>query len=305
MAYVTLKKAKLFILIGVFLIGGCFSSRKEAVKRDLLLRDRRPESDRRVKKVSSDEYMPKTRGAKIDYYMDAIEASPPLTVDIIYARDLKSRGYDVGEYRLEPEDVVDISVWQIEKLNRKSVVRPDGRISYPLIGDVMAEGRTVEELRKDITDKLTRYIRNPQVTVIIERFGGKRLAVINEDGGGKVLRFTRPIKVLEALAQAGGYNTDLNLKKIYVIREFKDRPDYAQLIVVNAQNLLRQGDIRENIYVRSGDTMFLARGMLATVEVFRREIDKLVGDIDFTYGPLINSRTTTGPDFQPFGNNNN
>lgn len=285
----------------MLLIGGCVSPRKDAVKRDLLLRDRRPESERRVKKVSSDEYMPKTRSGKIDYYMDAIEASPPLTVDIIYARDLKGRGYDVGEYRFEPEDVVNISVWQIEKLDRKSVVRPDGKISYPLIGDVQTEGKTVEELRKDITEKLKRYIRNPQVSVIIERFGGKRLAVINEDGGGKVLRFTRPIKVLEALAQAGGYNTDLNLKKIYVIREFKDKPDYAQLIVVNAQNLLRQGDIRENIYVRSGDTMFLARGMLATVEVFRREFDKLVGDIDFTYEPIIKSRTTSGPKFGPFG----
>ena len=123
------KKAKIFILIAALLIGGCISSRSDAVKRDILIRDRRPESERTVKKVSSDEYMPKTRSGKIDYYMDAIEAAPPLTVDIIYARDLKGRGWDVGEYRLEPEDVVDISVWQIEKLNRKAVIRPDGRIS--------------------------------------------------------------------------------------------------------------------------------------------------------------------------------
>ena len=90
-----------------------------------------------------------------------------------------------------------------------------------------------------------------------------------------------------------------------MIREFKDKPDYAQIIVVNAQNLLRQGDIRENVYVKSGDTMFLARGILATVEVFRDKFDQLVGDIDFTYGPLIKSGTTTGPTFRPLGNNNN
>lgn len=301
-----LKKVNFLILIGVFLIAGCVSPRKDAVKRDLLIRDRRPESERIVRKVSSDEYLPKNREGKMQYYMDAIEASPPLTVDFIYARDLKARGWEVGEYRMEPDDVVDISVWQIEKLNRTSVVRPDGRISYPLVGDVMAGGITVEELRKELTEKLARYIRNPQVTVNIKKFGGKRVAVINEDGGGKVLRFTQPIKVLEALAMSGGYNTDLNLKKIYVIREFKDKPDYAQVIVVNAQNLLRQGDIRENIYVNSGDTIFLARGMLATIEVFKKQVMEDLLDIEFQYHPVIQGhRAITGPSFRPLGDDNN
>jgi polysaccharide export outer membrane protein len=144
-----------------------------------------------------------------------------------------------------------------------------------LIGDIQSEGESIPTLRKNITEQLSRYIKNPRVSVIIDRFGGKRVVLIDETGGGKVIRFTAPIPILEVLAMGPGYNYDANLKKIFIIREPKESGGKVQLIVCNAQEVLRHGDIRENVYVKSGDTIFLARGMLASVANFIKQINRI------------------------------
>jgi len=208
--------------------------------------------------------------------LDKIEESPPLVVDIIYARSLKDRGWDLEDYRIEEDDVLEISVWQVEKLNRVLVVRPDGDISYPLIGELQAAGRTIKDLREEIAKKLKKYVKQPEVSINIKQFGGKRAIVMNEAGGGGVLRFTTPITIAEAVAMAGGYSVDINLKKVYIIREPSTSKGHVKLIVVNIQDLLRKADIRENVYVKSKDVIFLARGWLSSVNNFKNEVNKLV-----------------------------
>ena len=212
----------------------------------------------------------------ITQYLNKAEKTPPLNVEITYAVDIPDRGWNLKDYSIEKGDVLSVSVWQVEELKRTVVVRPDGKISFPLIGDVQAEGKTIQALRAQITSKLAKFIRNPQVSVIIKEFGGKRAVVLNELGGGGVIRFTTPIKVLEALAMAGGYNTDLNLKKIYIIRESEKGGQPVKIIIVNAQDVLRKGDVRENIYVKSGDIIFLARGAFASVKYFQQQIQSVI-----------------------------
>jgi len=242
----------------------------------------------------------KDRNLIIRNYLDKKDTGPPLEVDIIYARQIENQGWDVRDYKIEFEDVLDISVWEIEKLKRTTVVRPDGKISFPLVGEVQAEGVTIEELRKELSKKLTRYIRNPQVSVTIKKFGGKRATVIRESGGGRVLRFTAPLQILEAVAMSGGYTTALNLKKIYVVRQPKTKNERTKIIVVDAQSLLRNGDVRENIYIQGKDIVFLARGWLSSVTNFRGQIDSLIG-MDFEYAPHQQAATFRGPRFSPWG----
>jgi hypothetical protein len=79
-----------------------------------------------------------------------------------------------------------------------------------------------------------------------------------------------------------GYNSNTNLKKIFIIRAPKDPGEKVQVIVCNAQEVLRHGDIRENVYVKSGDTVFLARGILATVSEFQNQVDN-IAQIGWSY----------------------
>lgn len=232
----------------------------------------------------------KDRNLVIRDYLDDVEKAPPLLVDVIYARDVKNRGWEVGDYKVEIDDVLEISIWQVEELTRTVIVRPDGKISFPLVGgNIQAQGKPLEELEKDLAEKLSKYIKNPRVAIMIQEFGGKRAVVIKESGGGGVLRFTTPITVMEALAMSGGYNASLNLKKIYIIREPKEG-EHTKIIVVNAQDVLRRGDIRENVYIRSQDVIFLARGWLASVEAFQKEVGKIM-EYSYSLNPKLSSAT--------------
>lgn len=199
---------------------------------------------------------------------------------VYYANEIEDRGWELEDYRVEGGDVLNISVWQIKELRRVVVVRPDGKFSFPLIEDVQAKGRTIEEVRGDLQEKLSKYIRIPEVSIIVEAFGGKRAIVIDESGGGGIIRFAEPIRIIEALAMAGGYSADVNLHKIYVIRGGLTKGDEPKIIVVNAHKIFRQADMRENILVHADDIIFLARGWLATLTDFVGQMDTLKTQIN-------------------------
>ena len=200
--------------------------------------------------------------------------------ELIYATDIEDRGWELEDYRMETGDVLNISVWQVEDLRRTVVVRPDGKISFPLIGDVQGKGVTIDGLRNAIEEKLGKYIRVPQVSVIVEAFGGKRVIVIDESGGGGIIRFTKPIRMVEALAMAGGYDSNINLHKVYIVRGSMEKGKPTKIIVVNAHKIFREGDMSENVLVHSDDIIFLARGWLSSVSSFVGEMDKLKGEVD-------------------------
>ncbi len=199
--------------------------------------------------------------------------------ELVYATDIEDRGWELEDYRMETGDVLNISVWQVEDLRRTVVVRPDGKISFPLIGDIQAKGVTIDGLRNTLEEKLGKYIRVPQVSVIIEAFGGKRVIVIDESGGGGIIRFTKPIRMVETLAMAGGYDSDINLHKVYIIRGSMEKGKPTEIIVVNAHKIFREGDMSENILVHSDDIIFLARGWLSSVTNFVGKMDTLKSDV--------------------------
>jgi len=209
-------------------------------------------------------------------------------VKLYYASEIEDRGWQLEDYKMESGDVLNISVWQIAELEKIVVVRPDGKFSFPLIGDVEARGKTIEQLRTDLEERLGKYIRVPQASVIVESFGGKRAIIIDEAGGGGIIRFAEPIRIIEALAMAGGYNKDINLHKIYVIRGGQIKDDQPKIIIVDAHKIFREADMRENILVRSDDIIFLARGWLATITDFidqldtvKTELNKVVGQANY------------------------
>jgi polysaccharide export outer membrane protein len=158
---------------------------------------------------------------------------------------------DLG-YRLGPEDVLQISVWKDDSLTREVLVRPDGMISFPLIGEVQAEGRTAEELRKDIRQRLSPFIPEPTVSVAVTKVNSYKIYVIgkvNRPGEYLVGHYSN---VMQALSLAGGMTPYASENGIKVLRwEQGNQRTYP----------FRYGDVKkgnhleQNILLQRGDVI--------------------------------------------------
>lgn len=155
-------------------------------------------------------------------------------------------------YLLGPEDVLKISVWRDEQLTQEVVVRPDGMISFPLVGDLVAAGRTVEDVRQDLIKRLNKFVPNPHVTVLLTKIMSNKIYVtgrVARPGEFLVGHYT---DVLQALSLAGGLTPFAKENDIKVIR----RENGEQKVF-----LFRYGDVRhgrnleQNIVLQRGDVV--------------------------------------------------
>jgi polysaccharide export outer membrane protein len=148
---------------------------------------------------------------------------------------VSERGFTLG-----PEDVLQISVWKDESLTKEVVVRPDGNFSFPLVGDVQAEGRTVEEIKAEIIKRLAKFVSNPPVSVAMMKVQSYKVYVIgkvNRPGEFMVGHLT---DVMQALSLAGGLTPFAAENSIKVLRRTGDRQtvfDFAYAEVVKGKKL--------------------------------------------------------------------
>jgi polysaccharide export outer membrane protein len=122
------------------------------------------------------------------------------------------------KYQLGPDDVVEVSVWKEPDLTKQIVVRPDGKISYPLIGEVQAAGKTVKQLREEISKRLEKYVTDAQVTVILLKTQNYKIYVVGKVNKPGEFLVGRPVDVMQALAMAGGLTPFASPNKIVVLR---------------------------------------------------------------------------------------
>jgi len=121
-------------------------------------------------------------------------------------------------YQIGPNDILNIHVWREAELTRDVTVMPDGRISFPLIGNILAQGRTVTELKEIITRKLKKYITAPEVTVIVNASLSRIIYVIGKVDEPGPFPLATDMTVLQALSTAGGFTQRADRKNILVVR---------------------------------------------------------------------------------------
>jgi polysaccharide export outer membrane protein len=155
-------------------------------------------------------------------------------------------------YRLEPGDVLQVNVWKETDLQSEVIVRPDGRVAFPLAGEVLAATRTVEELRAALQDRLRKFVPDALVTVLVKSVSGNRVYVI-----GKVARpgdfvLSRPTDVMQALALAGGMTPFADPSGIKILR----REGETQRAIEFRYGDAEQGrHLDRNILLQGGDTV--------------------------------------------------
>jgi len=160
-----------------------------------------------------------------------------------------------GDYKIGPEDVLEISVWKNADLSKTVTVRPDGKISLPLIGDLEASGRTAAQLKDEIVAKLKKYQETAVVSVIVQTVNSYRVFVVGEvKTPGPYLLKTRTT-VLQAIAMAGGFTQFASKNKMMLVRPRGDGSD--ERIRVSFDDLVYGGDRQENLILKAGDTIFV------------------------------------------------
>jgi polysaccharide export outer membrane protein len=122
------------------------------------------------------------------------------------------------KYQLGPEDVIEISVWKEPDLTKQVAIRPDGKISYPFIGEVQAAGKTVKQLREEISKRLEKYVTDAQVTVILLKTQTYKIYVVGKVNKPGEFQLGRPADVMQALAMAGGLTPFASPSKIVILR---------------------------------------------------------------------------------------
>ena len=154
-----------------------------------------------------------------------------------------------AEYQIGPEDVLDISVWKNAELSRKVPVRPDGKISLPLVNDIQAAGLTPTQLRQQLATKLAEFVPTPEVSVVVQEVQSLKVSVVGAVKTPGRFTLRSPATVLECLALAQGLTEFANKEKIVVLRT---NGTDTQRIPFNYRKVA-EGSDQENFMVRAGD----------------------------------------------------
>ena len=163
-------------------------------------------------------------------------------------------GYAEEDYRISPEDILDISVWKEPELQNQVVVRPDGGISFPLVGNVQAAGKTTTELRAELTKAISEFVPSADVSVSIVEIKGLKIFVTGKVRNPGQFLVGRYVDVLQALTLAGGLSTFADGKNVRVLRRTEGRETVFRF---NYTQVEKGESMEQNILLQPGDTIIV------------------------------------------------
>ena len=175
-----------------------------------------------------------------------------LLASVIFSSNPSIAESQSSPYLIGPEDVLHIFVWKEQDLTQDVIVLPDGKLTFPLVGEIQAQGRTVMELKDAITQRLQDYVTAPEVTVVVRTINSRRIYTLGKLNGPGPYPLVAGMTVIQALSTAGGLAEWADEKDILVIRreggkEVQHRFNYKQYI--SGKNL------EQNILLKPNDTI--------------------------------------------------
>ncbi|MGE5307569.1 MAG: polysaccharide biosynthesis/export family protein [Deltaproteobacteria bacterium] len=172
------------------------------------------------------------------------------------------------EYVIGGDDVLQVNVWQNQDLDGELIVRPDGMISFPLVGDVEAEGQTLTQLKKALTERLGEYVKAPVISVSIKKLGGSRVIMLGQVVTPGVYSVAGGKSIMEAIGMAGGFTRDAVPSSTVVIRGgFQN----AKAMKLNLSKVFT-GDLKENVSLQSQDIVFVPRKFISDLNYFLNQV---------------------------------
>jgi polysaccharide export outer membrane protein len=157
-------------------------------------------------------------------------------------------------YIVNAGDVLHVMVWKEDELTRDAMVRPDGVISFPLIGEVKVHDTTIRELTDKITDGLRKYIPDPVVAVSVKSLTGNRVYILGKVNNPGVFPMSQKIDVVQALAMAGGLTAYASAGNIKILRRFNETQEVYKFDYSDVEDGVA---LEQNITLQSGDTIIV------------------------------------------------
>lgn len=168
----------------------------------------------------------------------------------IYICSSASAGATEGDYLIQASDILLVSVWKEEDLQIETIVRPDGKFSFPLAGEILAASRTIDEVRKDVVSKIKEYIPDPVVTVTLRQSLGNRIFVLGKVNRPGEFPLSQDLDVMQALALGGGLITFADAKKISILRR---KEGVQTAIPFNYKEVEYGINLEQNVLLNPGD----------------------------------------------------
>jgi len=159
------------------------------------------------------------------------------------------------DYVIGPDDVLSVVVWREKDLSGDVVVRPDGRITLPLVGDLEARGLTPEALRQRVNQAMTKYVAEPSVTVIVKQINSRKAFITGQVAKPGAYPLSKPTTVLQLISMAGGLLEFAKGKEIVIARANADGTQSA--VPFNYKDVLKGKNLKQNILLKPGDTVLV------------------------------------------------
>ena len=178
------------------------------------------------------------------------------------------------DYIIGPEDILEIQVWGNKDLNQAVFVRPDGRTSLPLVGEIAVAGKTVQQLQDHLTNVYEKTVKGAVVTVIVREIKSRPIYFIGGFGKPGVMQLTRELTLLQAISVVGGVSPNADAEKGFVLRGDKRIP-------IDFNRLVQRGDLSQNPKLEPGDSVVvpLADAVYVNGEVKTPGAVKYTGDL--------------------------
>jgi len=182
----------------------------------------------------------------------SVKAVPPSEPSDSKAPTAVSAEAQPADYLIGTDDVLAVNVWKEPEISRSVPVRPDGKISLPLIGDLTASGRTPLELQDAIQGQLVKYVSHPAVTVIVQEAKSQKFNVVGEVERPGSYPLSTPMTILDAIAVAGGFRDFAKTTKIYVLRANQGS---RIRLPFNYKKVIKGNDSQQNVELKPRDTV--------------------------------------------------
>lgn len=157
-------------------------------------------------------------------------------------------------YVIGPGDVLDISVWKNDEMTKTVTVLPDGKITFPLIGNLTAQGKTVLELKKEVEEKISPFIPEPVLSIVVRQINSMYIYVIGRVNRPGRFELNTNVNVLQALSMAGGLNPFAKKNKIQIQREENNSTTVYKF---NYDDVTKSGEVDQNIKLKRGDIIIV------------------------------------------------
>jgi len=182
----------------------------------------------------------------------------------------------VSQFILGTGDELEITVYRKADLNQTVRIGPSGKIMYPLTGDIQAAGLGIFQLRDKIRDGLSKYIVNPQVSVRIVSIRSQKIIVLGEVNRPGFLQPETSLNTLEVISQAGGFTINSEQKSVLLIRGGMEKPELRRLDLKKA---LKEGDLSDNVLLRSGDIIYVPNTFISNVSRFFAHLSVIISPV--------------------------